>query len=146
MIFLLVVGDVWEVVDWLLILIQIPNFPHNLSASKFSKISTNTSSNIHPKVYYYFLPIWFVTTKRLTSNELVLVNLKNQKYEVFYYIYRWQSRDSRYFLKLTSPFLSTSRAVKISRALALILYFLQSLSGSFLITSATLASAAILRI
>ena len=73
----------------MLILIQIPNFPHNLSASKFSKISTNTSSNIHPKVYYYFLSILFVTTKRLTSNELVLVNLKelrirNKKYLMVY--------------------------------------------------------------
>ena len=49
--------------------------------------------------------------------------------------------EDKNILKLTRPFLSTSRAVKISFALALILYFLQSLSGSFLITSATLASA-----
>ena len=31
----------------------IPNFPHSLSASKLTKISTNTSSNIHPKVSGY---------------------------------------------------------------------------------------------
>ena len=38
-----------EVVGWFIIQF-IPNFPHNLSASKFSKISTNTSSSIQPKV------------------------------------------------------------------------------------------------
>ena len=38
-----------EVVGWFIIQF-IPNFPHNLSASKFSKISTKTSSNMQPEV------------------------------------------------------------------------------------------------